>query len=39
MKEWAKDDALKAAAEFLNIDVSLLTIVTEEEYLIETEEE
>lgn len=38
-REWAKDDALKAAAEFLNIDVSLLTIVTEEEYLIETEEE
>lgn len=38
-RERAKDDALKAADEFLNIDVSLLTIVTEEEYLIETEEE
>ena len=32
-REKTKDDALKAAAEFLNIDVSLLSIVSEEEYL------
>ena len=36
-REKTKDDALKAAAEFLNIDVSLL--VSEEEYLTETEED
>lgn len=36
-RDRSKDDALKAAAEFLNIDVSLLSIVTEEEYLAETE--
>lgn len=38
-RERAKDDAIKAAAEFLNIDVSLLTIVTEKEYLTETEDD
>lgn len=38
-RERAKDDALKAAAEFLNIDVSLLSIISEEEYLTETEED
>ena len=38
-REKTKDDALKAAAEFLNIDVSLLSIVSEEEYLTETEKD
>lgn len=38
-RERAKDYALKAVAKFLSIDVSLLTIVTEEEYLAETEED
>ena len=38
-RERAKDDALKAAAEFLDIDISLLTMVTENEYLTETEED
>ena len=38
-REKTKDDALKAAAEFLDIDVSLLSIVSEEEYLTETEKD
>ena len=38
-RERTKNDALKAAAEFLNIDVSCLSIVSEEEYLMETEED
>lgn len=33
-----KDGALKYAARSLNIDISLLTIVTEEEYQKETED-
>lgn len=36
---FAEDDVLKALAELLNIDVSLLTIVTREEYLTETKED
>ena len=34
-----EEDALKAAVNLLNIDVSLLSMVTEEEYLSETEED
>ena len=37
-REKMKDGALKYAARSLNIDISLLTIVTEEEYQKETED-
>lgn len=37
-REKMKDGALKYAARSLNIDISLLTIVTEEEYQEETED-
>lgn len=38
-RERIKEDALKNVAELLNIDASLISIVTEEEYLTETEED
>lgn len=38
-RERTREDALKNVAELLNIDASLLNIVTEEEYLAETEED
>lgn len=36
-KEKIQEDAMKSAAEFLGIDVSLIKIVTEEEYISETD--
>lgn len=38
-RERSKDDAMQAAADFLKVDMSLLEMVTEEEYLSETEED
>lgn len=38
-RERAKEDALQSVANFLKIDSDLLTMVTEEEYLSETEED